>query len=92
MQDLDPSDIQVLVTRLFEASKNLDDDAFALFVAALCRLSSEMVGAQAANRGLELEGNESQPALLSPAGSTSNENLHRRRASGIQIARTPQVR
>jgi hypothetical protein len=96
MQDLEPGDIHAIITRLFDASKNLDDDAFQLFVAALCKLSSEMVGMQAANRGLDADSDDSSASLLSPpmtpGGLNSTESLHRRRASGIQLARAPPVR
>ncbi|KAF8311099.1 hypothetical protein DL93DRAFT_1519713 [Clavulina sp. PMI_390] len=100
MQDLDPiNDVQAQVNRLFDASKNLDDDAFQMFVAALCKLSSEMVGMQAANRGIaEIDHTGStddvnSAALLSPTLSSSSlsgtDAMQRRRASGIQLAKSP---
>lgn len=95
MQDLDPvADVQVLFPRLFDASKNLDDEAFQTFVAALCRLSSEMVGMQAANRGIEMNSSQDDlhVPLLSPTLSSGTDAAHRRRASGIQLARSPLVR
>src|SRR5262249_22547097 len=45
--DLDPDSIAQAVQRLFECSKNLEDESFRDFVTALCKLSSEMVGMQA---------------------------------------------
>jgi hypothetical protein len=96
LQDLDPvADVQVLVTRLFDASKNLDDEAFQTFVAALCKLSSEMVGMQAANRGIEMDSSQDDihsAPLLSPTLFSGGDAAHRRRASGIQLARSPTVR
>ena len=96
LQDLDPVvDVQVLVTRLFDSSKNLDDDAFQTFVAALCKLSAEMVGMQAANRGIEMDSSQDDlhsAPLLSPTLSSGGDVAHRRRASGIQLARSPIVR
>ena len=43
LTELDPDNVQNAIQRLFDASKNLEDDAFRHFVNALCKLSSEMV-------------------------------------------------
>ncbi|KAG8946446.1 hypothetical protein FRC03_001363, partial [Tulasnella sp. 419] len=43
LSDLDPEAVQIAINRLFDSTKNLDDDAFKEFVAALCKLSGEMV-------------------------------------------------
>lgn len=44
LQDLDPESIQVLINSLFDSSKDLSDEAFTMFITALCHLSSEMIG------------------------------------------------
>jgi hypothetical protein len=67
--------------RIFEASKNLDDTAFQAFMAALCKLSSAMVGMQSSME------EETAPEMtgLSPVKA---ETVHRRRVSGIHLPKT----
>ncbi|KAF7290808.1 Protein MON2 [Mycena indigotica] len=91
LSDLDPDALQGAIQRLFDATKNLEDDAFRHFVNALCKLSSEMVGMQAEARegdgqlvdALENNLDEPQSATLSP-----RIEMHRRRVSGIHLPRT----
>ncbi|KAF5376165.1 hypothetical protein D9757_009328 [Collybiopsis confluens] len=87
------------IQRLFDSVKFLDDEAFARFVKALCRLSGEMVGVSSAERGegglevvAENQGGEAgegegegeePPSPLTPTGMRS-----RRRFSGIHLPRT----
>ncbi|KAF8579144.1 hypothetical protein K439DRAFT_1394877 [Ramaria rubella] len=85
--DLDAGTIQHAIQRLFDSTKNLEDDSFHDFVAALCRLSAEMVGMQAVAEQDQLD--------VEPAEDTSGPKLsaraayaHRRRASGIALPRT----
>ncbi|KAG6333293.1 hypothetical protein ID866_5795 [Astraeus odoratus] len=89
LAETDPDSIQAAIQRLFDASKNLDDEAFQAFIKALCRLSSEMVGMQSDTS--ERLGNESESLddLPNPAGlSPRVGHAHRRRVSGIHLPRT----
>ncbi|EJD40839.1 hypothetical protein AURDEDRAFT_115706 [Auricularia subglabra TFB-10046 SS5] len=84
--------VMAAIQRLFESSKNLEDDAFRDFVQALCQLSSEMVGMQAANASLAssmiAEEGEEDHATFSPQSGLSPGGAHRRRVSGIHLSRT----
>ncbi|KAJ7911535.1 hypothetical protein B0H13DRAFT_2009133, partial [Mycena leptocephala] len=87
LSDLEPEALQVAIQRLFDASKNLEDDAFRHFINALCRLSAEMVGMQTDGESIvdTSERNSlDDTATLSP----KIEPAHRRRVSGIHIPRT----
>jgi len=93
LTELDPDSVQNTIQRLFDTSKNLEDDAFRHFVNALCKLSSEMVVMQSGEPGIpETPISSTQPedghfsATLSPSPRTSI--AHRRRVSGIHIPRT----
>jgi len=94
LTELDPYNVQNAIQRLFDASKNLEDDAFRHFVSALCKLSSEMVVMQSGEPGIpetptsptQSEDAGSLGATLSPSPRTSI--AHRRRMSGIHIPRT----
>lgn len=70
MTDLDVDTVQLAINRLFDTSKSLDDDAFRDFIAALCKLSWEMVGMQA-SRAQDIRASESvdDVAVASPAHS-----------------------
>jgi hypothetical protein len=87
LSDLEPEALQVAIQSLFDASKNLEDDAFRHFINALCRLSAEMVGMQTDGESI-LDTSErnslDDTATLSP----KIEPAHRRRVSGIHIPRT----
>lgn len=103
LSDLDHETTISTIQRLFDASKNLEDEAFKDFVNALCRLSSEMVGMQSGH-GLEFGGgsgfgqiNESMESLEESGDknslriSTANprvDAIHRRRLSGIHVPKT----
>ncbi|CAK5277941.1 unnamed protein product [Mycena citricolor] len=82
LSDLDTDSLLAAIQRLFDASKNLEDDAFKHFVGALCRLSAEMVGMQS----------EEEPPVLDLPETTGDDlpspTLPRRRASGIHLPRT----
>lgn len=94
LTELDPDNVQATIQRLFDTSKNLEDDAFRHFVSALCKLSSEMVVMQSGEPGIpetpttsmQLDDPGSFGATLSPSPRTSI--AHRRRVSGIHIPRT----
>ncbi|KAG9017683.1 hypothetical protein FRB90_000273 [Tulasnella sp. 427] len=65
LSDLDPETIQLTINRLYDGTKNLDDEAFKDFVASLCRLSHEMVGMQA-SKSMELRLSESTDEIMTP--------------------------
>ena len=94
LTELDPENVQNTIQRLFDTSKNLEDDAFRYFVNALCKLSSEMVVMQSGEPSIP----ESPTSLMQPEDATSlgatltasprTSLAHRRRVSGIHIPRT----
>lgn len=65
LTELDPETIQLTINRLYDGTKNLDDDAFKDFVGSLCKLSREMVGMQA-SKSMELRVSESMDDVLTP--------------------------
>lgn len=88
LTDLDSDTLQNAIQRLFDASKNLEDDAFSYFVNALCKLSAEMVEMQS---GASVAGSFS--LVSEPDSAASHEDLalsprSKRRVSGIHIPRT----
>ena len=86
LMDLDADTIQHAIQRLFDSTKNLEDDSFRDFVAALCKLSAEMVGMQAvAEQDYMVESAED---LTRPSLTPRSAYAHRRRASGIALPRT----
>jgi len=101
--DLDHETTIATIQRLFDASKNLEDEAFRDFVNALCRLSSEMIGLQSGH-GMEFGGgsgfgqiNESVESFEDSGEKTTlrvttanprMDAIHRRRLSGIHIPKT----
>jgi len=90
LSDIDIPSVQAIITRLFDTSKNLDDDAFKDFVAALCKLSGEMVGMQSARPSGEFESVDdlTSPTLLVPGGSSTMTAKQRRRVSGMNLTKT----
>ena len=90
LADLDPDSVQHAIQRLFDASKNLEDEAFCDFVKALCKLSAAMIGMQTDTLS-ESESTDdlqsSTSATLSPSAA-AGESAHRRRVSGIHLPRT----
>ncbi|KAJ7026944.1 hypothetical protein C8F04DRAFT_1008614 [Mycena alexandri] len=91
LSDLEPEALQGAIQRLFDASKNLEDEAFKHFVNALCRLSAEMVGMQTDGETLVVDATESSNSSEEPYSVTLSPRLeaaHRRRVSGIHIPRT----
>ncbi|OJT09170.1 Protein MON2 -like protein [Trametes pubescens] len=89
LADLDPESLQHAIQRLFDATKNLDDDAFRDFVKALCKLSAAMIGMQSEGAELSAGVNESSEELATSAGlSPPVDSAHRRRVSGIHLPRT----
>lgn len=87
LTDLEAETLQTGIQRLFDASKNLDDSAFRHFVNALCRLSAEMVGMQSDTVGIP-DSDSFEEAGSGLGLSPRTDPAHRRRASGIHIART----
>ncbi|KAI0773083.1 hypothetical protein BD413DRAFT_603507 [Trametes elegans] len=89
LADLDPESLQHAIQRLFDASKNLDDDAFRDFVNALCKLSATMIGMQSDVADTLVSDSESTDELaVSPGLSPPVDSAHRRRVSGIHLPRT----
>jgi hypothetical protein len=89
LTDLDPDMLQNAIQRLFDASKNLEDDAFRYFVNALCKLSAEMVEMQSGTSGVA----GGLSLMSEPDSAASHEDLalsprSKRRVSGIHIPRT----
>ncbi|KAG1875783.1 hypothetical protein F4604DRAFT_1903720 [Suillus subluteus] len=83
LKDIDSESVLAAVQRLFDASKNLEDSAFQDFVAALCKLSSEMVGMQSGGNTLTESDDSLSPVPISP---------HRKRVSRIHLPRTLSIR
>lgn len=94
LADLDLDSVQSAIQRLFDSSKDLEDQAFGDFIGALCRLSSEMVGMQSDGAADVLnhaedddEATEEEQIFGTPTG-LSAPPAHRRRLSGIHLPRT----
>ncbi|KAJ8092074.1 Endocytosis and vacuole integrity protein [Marasmius tenuissimus] len=93
LSDLDTETMLSAMQRLFDASKNLEDDAFKSFVGALCKLSAEMVGMQT-DPTMDVIVEDDRSDEVRPSASTTTltpsvkEPSHRRRVSGIHIPRT----
>ncbi|KAG8975493.1 hypothetical protein FRC05_005562 [Tulasnella sp. 425] len=66
LTELDPETIQLTINRLYDGTKNLDDEAFKDFVGSLCKLSREMVGMQA-SKSIELRLSESMDEVMTPS-------------------------
>ncbi|KAJ7664366.1 hypothetical protein DFH06DRAFT_322458 [Mycena polygramma] len=88
LSDLEPEALQTAIQRLFDASKNLEDDAFRHFINALCRLSAEMVGMQTEGETQIVEASERSSLDDSATLTPKIETAHRRRVSGIHLPRT----
>ncbi|KAK1219528.1 Endocytosis and vacuole integrity protein [Marasmius sp. AFHP31] len=93
LSDLDTETMLSAMQRLFDASKNLEDDAFKSFVGALCKLSAEMVGMQTdPTMNVIIEDDTSDEVQPSTSTATLTPSVkepsHRRRVSGIHIPRT----
>lgn len=84
LSDVDGDSVQRALQRLFDSSKNMDDLAFHDFVAALCKLSAEMINMQSGGI-VEADSEDSMPTLSPQA---SLDSAHRRRVSGIHLPRT----
>ncbi|KAH9933694.1 hypothetical protein B0H21DRAFT_699431 [Amylocystis lapponica] len=91
LADLDGESMQHAIQRLFDASKNMDDDAFRAFVNALCKLSAAMIGMQSDDydSGYPAESDSVEDFGSSPTLSLHADSAHRRRVSGIHLPRTP---
>lgn len=90
--EADEQAIQASISKLFEVSKTLDDDAFKWFVGALCRLNGEMIGIPMSENG-EIAKVPPGSALSSPANpdgpvAVAGQAGNRRRSSGISTIRT----
>jgi hypothetical protein len=94
LSDLDLDTMQMAIQRIFDSSKNLEDNAFKEFVDALCKLSAEMVGTQTSDAmTVAMDpsdgGVEGEDGFLTAALNASQENItQRRRVSGIYIPKT----
>lgn len=93
--EMDEQSILGSISKLFEVSKNLEDDAFKWFIGSLCRLDGEMIGIPMAVDGTPVESSLTngmvtplESAGTSASGSVVGEEPRRRRASGISIIRT----
>ncbi|PCH34907.1 hypothetical protein WOLCODRAFT_27538 [Wolfiporia cocos MD-104 SS10] len=88
LAELDAESLLQAIQRLFDASKNLDDDAFRQFVSALCSLSAAMVGMQTeGSETLVGDSDSLYENVISPSLSPPTDP-HRRRVSGIHLPRT----
>lgn len=95
--DMEPDQVLAMIHKVFEASKNLEDEAFKDFVTALCKLSAEMIGMQAGPdlttsplAGYDSDNEDTNGTATTPVAATrSDQQLHRRRVSGIQLSRAP---
>jgi len=92
--DMEPDQVLATIHKVFEASRNLEDEAFKQFVTALCKLSAEMIGMQAGPdltvspmSGYDSENEDTNGVPVVP--SKTDSQLHRRRVSGIQLTRAP---
>jgi hypothetical protein len=94
LQNVGPDTIQAAVNNLFERSVELDDEAFTVFITALCRLSAEMIGMdpeRAINDAASPNPNAGSPPRLtaSPMVPPSSSPIEgRRRTSGIAISQS----
>ena len=100
LADVDSESVQAAIQRLFDASIMLEDGAFRDFVAALCKLSLEMVsmqsgvdvgaGAGTGEGALDVEEDNIPSASTSATSLVTprTERFSRRRVSGIHIPRT----
>ncbi|THH00569.1 hypothetical protein EW026_g1995 [Hermanssonia centrifuga] len=88
LTDLDVDSLQHSIQRLFDASKNMDDRAFHDFIASLCKLSAVMVGMQSEDSDSATEFKLVDELPTSPSLSLPVDPAHRRRVSGIHLART----
>ncbi|KAG6806508.1 hypothetical protein H0H93_002855, partial [Arthromyces matolae] len=80
LSDLEPETLQAAIQRLFDTSKNLEDDAYKYFINALCRLSAEMVEMQSGGDSTTIVAEDSNEDLASVAGlSPRTGAAHRRR-------------
>ncbi|OCH93573.1 hypothetical protein OBBRIDRAFT_885401 [Obba rivulosa] len=86
LTDLEPESMQHAIQRVFDTSKNLDDNAFRYFIEALCKLSATMVKLQSEVNAPLLPTSESTDELQSGL-TTPTEPAHRRRVSGIQSSK-----
>jgi hypothetical protein len=84
--DLDAESIQSAINVLFDGTKELDDKAFSTFVAALCRLSSEMIGLNNFATSVAEPIGSSPPSPMSPTMALSPSEGGRRRTSGLNIS------
>jgi hypothetical protein len=93
LSDLDPENVMAAVQRLFDASKNMDDSAFQHFVAALCKLSSAMVGMQSAPSPSPIASahasREDLTIVSHPSTLGDISLMQRRRVSGIHLQHAP---
>ncbi|KAJ7842842.1 hypothetical protein B0H14DRAFT_3868774 [Mycena olivaceomarginata] len=88
LSDLEPEALQGAIQRLFDASKNLEDDAFRHFINALCKLSAEMVGMQTDGESQIVDASERDSLEDTATLTPKVEAAHRRRVSGIHLPRT----
>lgn len=88
LTDVDSETLQAEIQRLFNTSKNLEDQAFTDFVNALCRPSSEMVGMQTDGSGMLAKSDSAEEVISSATLSPRKDPAHRRRVSGIHLPRT----
>ncbi|GAA5977223.1 hypothetical protein JCM11641_003881 [Rhodosporidiobolus odoratus] len=86
--------IQTSIAKLFEVSKTLEDEAYRMFVGALCRLSGEMIGVQmgedgsVVNRGTGGGGEEGGGGGSGTTTPGNTPDRSRRRSSGISTVKT----
>ncbi|EMD41098.1 hypothetical protein CERSUDRAFT_111675 [Gelatoporia subvermispora B] len=86
LADLEPESMQHAIQRVFDTSKNLDDNAFRHFIEALCKLSAAMIKMQSEASGSAASASDSFDEIQHSL-STPSEPAHRRRVSGIQSSK-----
>ncbi|KAK4051549.1 Endocytosis and vacuole integrity protein [Microbotryomycetes sp. JL201] len=86
----DEQAVQTSISKLFEVSKTLDDEAFHWFIVALCRLSGEMIGLAMSEDGLpsDIQSSAASSSTLPNDSSVTGEQRSRRRVSGMTTTRS----
>jgi hypothetical protein len=83
-EGIDTEDISIAINVLFDSTTQMDDKSFTTFIAALCQLSSEMIGVSAARPSTMETEEPGTPKSASFPMSPGPDN--RRRTSGITIS------
>ncbi|GAA99507.1 uncharacterized protein L969DRAFT_86766 [Mixia osmundae IAM 14324] len=85
LYEADAKDVHLGMTKVFDASKTLEDEAFRWFIAALCRLNGEMLGLAVNDLGEPAD--LSKSAEPAPAESPVTAKTGRRRQADASVVR-----